>query len=241
MQAATTAISTSADEAFVPSMVVAHQADEQAGAALSLAMEKDVRPRLDLIDNLRAIGIEKDLDLPQIAVMGDQSSGKSSVLEALSGIPFPRGAGLVTKCATELRMKKSKSGETWSAKVSLAWDQKQQPSDAGIVSSPEEIGDKIEKLTEILLTKRGGDATFEAEHSILIEATGPKLPDLTVIDLPGIVRTSVTGQAKTVMSDVDELLGRYLKQQRTVILAVIPANQDIATVDILERASSVDP
>lgn len=53
--------------------------------------ESTVRPWLDMIDNLRSIGLYQDIPLPQIAVVGDQSSGKSSVLEAISGIPFPRG------------------------------------------------------------------------------------------------------------------------------------------------------
>jgi len=56
--------------------------------------EEKIRPCIDLVDSLRALGIEKDLALPAIAVIGDQSSGKSSVLEALSGIALPRGNGM---------------------------------------------------------------------------------------------------------------------------------------------------
>jgi interferon-induced GTP-binding protein Mx len=68
-------------------------------------IEEKVRPCLDLIDKLRSIGIDKDYSIPQIAVMGDQSSGKSSALEAITGIPFPRGTGTVTKMATRIQMK----------------------------------------------------------------------------------------------------------------------------------------
>ena len=92
-----------------------------------------------------------------------------------------------------------------------------------------------------MLLARGTHATFEAEHSIVIDLIAPNVPDLTVIDLPGIVRTQVTGQTGDVMKDVDHLLDRYLKQERTIILCVIPSNVDIATVDILERAHKVDP
>ncbi len=56
-------------------------------------VEESIRPYIDLIDTLRSVGIHKDLALPTIAVIGDQSSGKSSVLEALSGIALPRGSG----------------------------------------------------------------------------------------------------------------------------------------------------
>lgn len=52
-----------------------------------------MRPCIDLVDSLRALGVEQDLALPAIAVIGDQSSGKSSVLEALSGVALPRGSG----------------------------------------------------------------------------------------------------------------------------------------------------
>ena len=72
-----------------------------------LDLEAGIRPWLDLIESLRREGVEEDIQLPQIAVMGDQSSGKSSVLEALSGIQLPRGSGLVTRCPIQLTMRKS--------------------------------------------------------------------------------------------------------------------------------------
>ncbi len=56
-------------------------------------LDENIRPYIDLIDTLRSAGIDKDLALPTIIVIGDQSSGKSSVLEALSGVPLPRGSG----------------------------------------------------------------------------------------------------------------------------------------------------
>ncbi|GAA6094583.1 interferon-induced GTP-binding protein Mx1-like [Tachysurus ichikawai] len=62
-------------------------------AILNEPYELKVRPCIDLIDSLRALGVEKDLELPAIVVIGDQSSGKSSVLEALSGVALPRGTG----------------------------------------------------------------------------------------------------------------------------------------------------
>ena len=207
-------------------------------SSVASAMDDNVRPLLDVVHKLRDVGIDKEIDLPQIAVMGDQSSGKSSVLEALSDIPFPRGSGLVTKCATELRMKSTPAGTAWKATIKLSWNQPQ-PAEAGEASSPDELGEKIKALTEALLRRRG--ASFEAEHSILIELSSPNHPDLTVIDLPGIVRTTVEDQAESVIEDVSNLIKQYLEQERTIILAVIPCNQDIATIDILNRAQKVDP
>lgn len=56
--------------------------------------DAQVRPYIEMIDFMRRIGIERELALPAIAVVGDQSSGKSSVLEALSGVALPRGSGM---------------------------------------------------------------------------------------------------------------------------------------------------
>ena len=55
---------------------------------------------LNKIDKLFASGVGEYVFLPQIMAVGDQSSGKSSVLEALTGLPFPRDSGLCTRFVT---------------------------------------------------------------------------------------------------------------------------------------------
>jgi interferon-induced GTP-binding protein Mx1 len=204
------------------------------------AHAKAVRPWLDLIDSLRSVGVEEEVDLPQIAVMGDQSSGKSSVLEALSGVQFPRGSGLVTRCPVLLVMKRSPKGSPWKAKAKIAWHRQgvPQPAAAGEVNSPEMLA----KVMSILM-----DAACESSQSgfssdsVQVELESPDCPDLTLIDLPGIVRTAVSGQSTGVIAEVNGLIDSHLGQERTIILAIVPSNQDVATVDILERAKRVDP
>ena len=118
-------------------------------------------------------------------------------------------------------MRSCKNGQAACFKVSLSWS-KSQPQEAGACSR-DEIGDKITRLTERLLTdrtQRGESASFEKEYAIVVEMQAPDVPDLTIIDLPGIVRTAVEGQDVSVIEDVRNLLNRYLKQDRTVILAV---------------------
>ena len=79
----------------------------------AIQIESQVRPYLDLVDDLRKIGVERDFPISKIAVVGDQSSGKSSVLETISGI----GTGLVTKLATVLQMKKTK--DPWAGSIEV--------------------------------------------------------------------------------------------------------------------------
>eukprot|EP00953_Heterococcus_sp_UTEX-ZZ885_P036768 18922-Heterococcus_DN1.PRE.1 len=158
---------------------------------LDEALERDVRPYLDLIDSLRAHGIDEETPLPQICVMGDQSCGKSSVLEALSGVSFPRGSGLVTRCPVQLVMKRTAASSPWKAKARVAWQKSTQPKSAGEVKSPELLEAVIAELMSAVC-----DATANgfSTDSLVIDISSPECPDLTLIDLPGIVRTAVAGQ-----------------------------------------------
>jgi interferon-induced GTP-binding protein Mx1 len=113
-----------------------------------------------------------------------------------------------------------------------------QPAESGSVDSPAALSKKIEELTNVLCDGRGQVFSMD---SIVVRVESPGSPDLTVIDLPGIVRTATAGQDPSVIGQVNALIARYLKQDRTIVLAVVPANQDIATIDILERARVVDP
>jgi hypothetical protein len=165
--------------------------------------------------------------------MGDQSSGKSSVLEALSGIPFPRGAGLVTRCPLRMVMRRAREGETWSAEVSTT-------STPETVQKAKDVVHLSQLMKKAMNNLCSDDVNFSTE-SVVINLVSPDACDLTVVDLPGIIRTVTAGQDVAAIEQVNRLIKSCLADERTIILAVIPANQDIATVDILERAEGVDP
>jgi interferon-induced GTP-binding protein Mx1 len=148
--------------------------------------------------------------------MGDQSSGKSSVLEALSGIPFPRGSGLVTRCPIRMVMKRARDDESWVAVVSTTLSQEKI-----VVKDIPELSRVMDRLTEELCA---GSNSFSTE-SIVVELTSPDACDLTVVDLPGIIRTVTAGQNTTSIEQVNRLIKTFLMDKRTIILAVIPANQ----------------
>ena len=60
---------------------------------------------IDLGNQLRELGVSSEIKLPTIVMAGNQSSGKSSVVEAIAGIPLPRSSGTCTRCPTEVRMR----------------------------------------------------------------------------------------------------------------------------------------
>jgi interferon-induced GTP-binding protein Mx1 len=129
-------------------------------------------------------------------------------------------------------MRRAKEGESWFATVCTTRDPKTFP-----VSDVNGLGAVIERLTNTLCD---GSNAFSTD-SIIVNLVSPDACDLTVVDLPGIIRTATAGQSVAMIDQVNKLIKSFLIDRRTIILAVIPANQDIATIDILERAQGVDP
>jgi interferon-induced GTP-binding protein Mx1 len=209
--------------------------------SLNEAIEKDLKVWLGFLNEIRRIGVDQEFEIPQIALIGDQSSGKSSLLNSLTGIPFPRGTGLVTRCPTIIAMENIANNSTeWHAEISIIKDSGgiSDMDGTGHVQSREDLAERIVKLTEKLIKS---STNGFSRHSIFVKIRASDVPSLILVDLPGIVRTTKVGQNCSVIAEVDDMLDYFMLQPRTIILAVIPANQDIATVDVLERAHKIDP
>ncbi|XP_078089129.1 interferon-induced GTP-binding protein Mx3-like [Mustelus asterias] len=192
--------------------------------------EERIRPCIDLVDSLRKLGVDKDLALPAIAVIGDQSSGKSSVLEALSGVSLPRGSGIVTRCPLELKLKKAKESNVWKGKLtyrSSEWD----------LSDPSEVEGEIRKAQDIM----AGEGVGISNELISLQIESSNVPDLTLIDLPGIARVAVGNQPVDIGDQIKRLIKSFIKRQETINLVVVPCNVDIATTEALQMAQEVDP
>ncbi|KAM8756297.1 LOW QUALITY PROTEIN: interferon-induced GTP-binding protein Mx-like [Acanthopagrus schlegelii] len=196
---------------------------------LNQQYEERVRPCIDLIDSLRSLGVERDLALPAIAVIGDQSSGKSSVLEALSGVALPRGSGIVTRCPLELKMKRKKEGEKWHGRISYNDYMEELDDPAYVEDSIREAQDEM-----------AGVGSGISGDLISLEIVSPDVPDLTLIDLPGIARVAVKGQPENIGEQIKRLIQSFNKQE-TISLVVVPSNVDIATTEALKMAQEVDP
>uniref|UniRef100_A0A3Q1JRZ7 Interferon-induced GTP-binding protein Mx n=3 Tax=Anabas testudineus TaxID=64144 RepID=A0A3Q1JRZ7_ANATE len=213
-----------------PSSEMPHATETIAMNTLNQQYEEKVRPCIDLIDSLRSLGVEKDLALPAIAVIGDQSSGKSSVLEALSGVALPRGSGIVTRCPLELKMKRKKEGEEWYGKISYQNHEEE-------IDDPADVEKKIREAQD----EMAGVGVGISDDLISLEIASPEVPDLTLIDLPGIARVAVKGQPENIGDQIKRLIQKFITKQETISLVVVPSNVDIATTEALKMAQEVDP
>ncbi|GAQ87859.1 hypothetical protein KFL_003830085 [Klebsormidium nitens] len=197
--------------------------------ALTQVYEKTMRPLLDTIDTLRKIGVaDEGIKLPTIVVIGDQSSGKSSVIERLSGVSLPRGKGIVTRVPLVMRIKSSESTEELDILIEYGSEKKN--------IMHEEVEEAVREATRIL----AGDEKGVCPKPINLSVCGPDLPDLTLVDLPGITRVPIKGQPQDIYQQVVNMIREQIKPEETVILNVISAEVDWATCESFNLSKEVD-
>lgn len=203
---------------------------------------KEHRDLLDIIDRLRSQGISRYVDLPQIIVCGDQSSGKSSVLEAISGVSFPTKDSLCTRFATELILRRSKAV---GIKICIipgpdrSDSDKEQLNSFTYTNKDLDIGDVIEQA-KVAMGLSGNDKVF-ATDILRVEISGPNQPHLTMVDLPGLFMAGNKDQTEQDAKLVQSLVLSYMEKQRSIILAVVSAKNDFVLQQVTQRARELDP
>ncbi|CAG8779719.1 20980_t:CDS:2, partial [Racocetra persica] len=177
---------------------------------------------------LTSIDHEEGLKLPSIVVIGSQSSGKSSVLEAIVGHEFlPKGSNMVTRRPIELTLIHTpKSKEEYGEFPQLG------------------LG-KIHDFSHIQQTLRDLNlAVPESEcvsnKPIELRIYSSNVPDLTLIDLPGYIQISNKNQPETLKDKIVELCEQYIREPN-IILAVCAADVDLANSEALKAGRKVDP
>ena len=187
-----------------------------------------------LQDVFHTIG-ESPIDLPQIVVIGSQSSGKSSVLESIVGRDFlPRGSGIVTRRPLVLQLHNTAhavaeggAAEEWGEFLHL---QGQRFTDFDAIRT--EIARETDEVTG---TNKG-----ISPHPINLAIYSPNVLNLTLVDLPGITKVPVGDQPADIEAQIRGMCMQFIGNPNALILAVTPANSDIANSDALQMAREVD-
>ncbi|KAH9787457.1 Dynamin-related protein 1B [Citrus sinensis] len=167
--------------------------------------------------------------LPSIAVVGGQSSGKSSVLESVVGKDFlPRGSGIVTRRPLVLQLHKIQEGKEYAEFMHLP---RKRFNDFAAVRK--EISDETDRET--------GRSKAISTVPIHLSIFSPNVVNLTLIDLPGLTKVAVDGQPESIVQDIENMVRSYIEKPNCIILAISPANQDLATSDAIKISREVDP
>lgn len=204
---------------------------------------KDHGELLDVIDVLRSQGISRYISLPQLIVCGDQSSGKSSVLEAVSGVRFPTKDNLCTRFATELILRRdTKENVTVTIVPGAEKTESEKMKLHGIqasMTSMDEIPALIRKAEEAM--GLGVDTKAFSDDVLKVEISGPGQPHLTLVDLPGLIHAENKQQSAKDVKLVSSLVRTYMAKTRSIILAVVSAKNDYANQIVTKLAREVDP
>jgi len=188
--------------------------------------------------------ISEYVDLPVIAVFGDTSSGKSSLLSNLAMIELPSNHSLTTRCPIKLQIRRSDQRQ---ARISVQWKSNNSNSFPAfkVQQVTEETWNKIpefvQEAQEHILKHTGKDV---APDIISLQISGPGISaehPLTLIDLPGLVHARGQDDSPTLVADVQQLFSDYLQNSRCIILAVLPATVDFHNSEIMALAQEVDP
>ncbi|CAN1217795.1 Putative dynamin-related protein 4A [Linum perenne] len=192
-----------------------------------------IRPLLDAIDKLRHLNVaaKEGIQLPTIVVVGDQSSGKSSVLESLAGISLPRGQGICTRVPLIMRLHHhSAPTPVLSLEYSFNGSTKTVPTDETSVAVA------INTATEEIAG--AGKGISNNPLTLIVRKNG--VPDLTMVDLPGITRVPVHGQPEDIYEQVTETIMEYIKPEESIILNVLSATVDFSTCESIRMSQKVD-
>jgi GTP-binding protein EngB required for normal cell division len=203
--------------------------------------------RLNQIDRVRAKGVGDHIPLPQLVVCGDQSAGKSSVLEGITNIPFPRQEGLCTRFATEIILRHQPGYSRITATI-LPSASRAEEERLNLTSferqlmSFDDLPRVIQEASALMglvgvSGTTGHDLPTFAADVLRLEVVGDTKLHLTVVDLPGLISVSENAADVQIVSD---LVDKYLESSRTIILAVVPAANDIDTQGIIQRARKFD-
>ncbi|EMD32895.1 hypothetical protein CERSUDRAFT_76970 [Gelatoporia subvermispora B] len=218
------------------------------GLGLSSAQFSGARRRLlDLINRLVNTGVSLDIDIPLIAVIGQQSAGKSSLIESISGIRLPRASGTCTRCPTECRL--SFSPDRWQCTVRLRFETDADGGTLGearniifgdIIYTKDEVEERIRRAQRAILNPdtpwrhfledddtdvANPQLTFSL-NCVSLQISGPDVADLSFVDLPGLI-ASVSSTGKT--SDIElvkNLVSSYISKESCIILLTVACETD---------------
>ncbi|KAJ9300205.1 hypothetical protein DTO271G3_2322 [Paecilomyces variotii] len=217
-------------------------------AALGEDLLVTVNKLQDLVFN--TIGNDS-LDLPQIVVVGSQSSGKSSVLENIVGRDFlPRGSGIVTRRPLILQLINIPSDRD----DQLEGDEVHVPHTAASVAGHGEWaefhhqpGRKFEDFAQVKQEIEAETARIAGNNKginrqpINLKIFSPHVLNLTLVDLPGLTKVPIGDQPSDIEKQTRTLISEYIAKPNSIILAVSPANVDLVNSEALKLARHVDP
>ncbi|KAH8126248.1 hypothetical protein FP744_10003490 [Trichoderma asperellum] len=207
---------------------------------------EETRRLLDTIKSLDDLCV-LFVNTPQIIVVGDQGSGKSSVLEAISRVHLPVGDGVCTRFPIELVLRRAPRERTY---LEILFDTKSLDVGGRSFSRTREpfsqTGFPRSELPAIIARAKehmgleDGKTTGFSRDVLLVEIEGPDVPSVTLVDLPGVFHPGFSSQRPDWKPVVDDLVDSYMRRPDSIILTVVSADVPLSAHAVLNRAARFD-
>ncbi|KAI0333222.1 hypothetical protein GY45DRAFT_1319829 [Cubamyces sp. BRFM 1775] len=253
-------MSTSSIDTFLSTDVEESQA--VGGVGLSSAEHASTRRKmLDVVNALHRTGVQVDIDLPVIAALGQQSAGKSSLIEAISGITLPRAGGTCTRSPTECRL--SYSEDPWKCIVSLRI---LTDIDGKVLGQPDhivfgepiynkaEVEERVRRAQKAILSPSVPPENFLAgdedmlpqrelsfsSNAVCLQISGPDVQDLSFCDLPGLIASVGSGGSSDDIALVRNLASTCIAKPSCLVLLTVACETDFQNQGAHQLAKNHD-
>eukprot|EP01084_Bolivina_argentea_P279218 477336_1 len=198
---------------------------------------KEFQNILNTLDEIRNLigNNDEDIKIPTVVVIGDQSHGKSSLMELISGVDLPRNQEICTRVPAELRLRKC--NEKYPKRcvyISAKSDDKQLKANKKITF--DDISKTIEEYTNKLVP--GNNKESVADKPINLTIYDHNLPNLTLIDLPGLIHNDDDNNK---IKAIKDMVKKYIEGEQSIIVNVLNCTNEAANAESLKLSKDVDP
>ncbi|KAI0526190.1 vacuolar sorting protein VPS1 [Xylaria bambusicola] len=206
----------------------------------------------DAVDQLQHCGASRHVAIPQLVIVGGQSTGKSSLLRSLTDIPFPVGTGCCTRFATRIVSKRTAPGTPNQFKITIV---EPEVKVEGFVYPPNNDYEDYVHMGETLTADefetvmnevsanhmgirsgKGPDKKNFATQVLRVELSGPARSYFSIVDIPGLfVNPNTVNEGE--MHGIQSMIIEYMKKPENLVICVADAVTDVANQGIVHLAS----
>jgi GTP-binding protein EngB required for normal cell division len=208
-----------------------------------LGQDKEI---LNIGNVLNSVFINRsDIEIPRLVVVGSQSSGKSSILNSILGMDIlPTGSNMVTRGPLQLELIQTKKDikACFGEYIESNWVNLNEIEIDHPAPSNEQKQEILSNIKQLTRQYAGNDMNI-TESPIYLRIYSPNIPNLSLVDLPGLTMVACTdkGQPKDIKEKIKNLVGTYIENKASIIMAVMPARTDIEADIALDLIKEHDP
>ncbi len=192
---------------------------------------------LNAINDVEEYLHRKEVKFPQLVVFGDESAGKSSLMEAICKAPLPKGGQITTRAVINVRLRRGpRKIRVWTTNKHMG-----DKSNEREIKYEEQLCDVISEIQQSEIEVQNEELSENErrefmEDPITIEICDENNPDLTLVDLPGFFQNPTNDESPVSINDIafiQDVLLEYLEDESSILLIVVAANVNVKTVNVL--------